>query len=194
MLAESLLVSKDKTTAFTIRLYTSPMKTSDFVLGYVLPAFVIGIAQLIVCIFCGFIAAVCCGQTYFSFGKVLLLMLSSLPNLIMCIFLGVIIGTAFGDKSASGITSIIICASGILGGAWIPLDTMGGFETFCRVLPFYPTVCIGRIITGAQHTMGGAYEFDLSAIIGLVTILIYMLAAIIIALVLFSKKSKSDNK
>jgi ABC-2 type transport system permease protein len=194
MLAVSLLVSSDRKSAFVVRLYTSPMKTRNFVLGYFLPCIAIGIAQLIVCIFCGFIAAVASGQEFFSFGRVLLLMLSSLPMLVTCIFLGIAIGAALNDKAAPAVTSIIICASGILGGAWIPLDTMGGFETFCRVLPFYPTVYIGRVITGAEHTLGGAYEFNATAIIGLVTIFLYLIASVVLALVLFYKKSVSDNK
>jgi ABC-2 type transport system permease protein len=194
MLAVSLLVASDKKSAFVVRLYTSPMKTRNFVLGYFLPCIVIGIAQLIVCVFCGFIVAVASGQQFFSFGKVLLLMLSSLPMLVMCIFLGIATGTALNDKASSAVTSILICASGILGGAWIPLDTMGGFETFCRVLPFYPTVYLGRVITGAEHTMGGVYEFDATAIIGLVTIFLYLAASIVLALVLFYKKSASDNR
>jgi ABC-2 type transport system permease protein len=194
MLAESLLVSKDKTTAFTIRLYTSPMKMVDFVLGYAIPAIVIGIAQLIVCVLCGYIFSLICGQNFFSFGKVLLLMLSSLPNLIMCVFLGVTIGSTFNDKSSSAINSVFISVSGILGGAWIPLDTMGGFESVCKFLPFYPSVYIGRVITGAQHTMGGVYEFDVTAIISLVMIIVYLIAAVVSAFLLFSVKAKSDKK
>jgi ABC-2 type transport system permease protein len=193
MLAVSLLVSSDKKSAFVVRLYTSPMKTREFVFGYFLPCIAIGIAQLIVCIFCGFIAAVASGQEFFSFGRVLLLMLSSLPILVTCIFLGIAIGSTLNDKAASAVTSIIICASGILGGAWIPLDTMGGFETVCRVLPFYPSVYIGRVISGATHTLGGVYEFDMTAIISLVTLLLYLIASVVLALVLFDKKSKSDK-
>ena len=45
MLALTLLVSKDKTTTFLKRLYTSPMKARDFLIGYYIPGFVIGILQ-----------------------------------------------------------------------------------------------------------------------------------------------------
>ena len=37
MLYTTLLVSRDRSTAFLCRLYTSPMRTKDFVLGYALP-------------------------------------------------------------------------------------------------------------------------------------------------------------
>jgi ABC-type transport system involved in multi-copper enzyme maturation permease subunit len=170
------------------------MRPVNFVFGYVLPAFIMGIAQLVVCILCGYIASLVCGQTFFSFANVLLLMLSSLPNLIMCVFLGVLIGVVFNDKAASAITSVFISVSGILGGAWIPLDTMGGFETFCRFLPFYPSVYIGRVITGAQHTFGGVYEWNATATIGLITIFIYLAIAVVLSVLLFAKKSTCDNK
>jgi hypothetical protein len=42
--------------------------------------------------------------------------------------------------------------------------------------------------------MGGVYEFDATAIIGLVTIFLYLAASIVLALVLFYKKSASDNR
>jgi hypothetical protein len=70
---------------------------------------------------------------------------------------------------------------------------MGGFETFCRVLPFYPSVYIGRIVTGAAHTMGDLYEFDSIAVWGLVTILIYMAVSIVLSIVIFCHKMSAEK-
>ena len=55
MLMSSLLISKDKSTAFLKRLYTSPMKGKDYIIGYFIPFFVIGILQSIICIILGYI-------------------------------------------------------------------------------------------------------------------------------------------
>ena len=199
MLSVALLTSKDRTTAFLVRLYTSPMRTVDFVLGYTVPCLVIGVGQEVVCIAFGWIISRIVGGTYFSFGAALLLMIEMLPMLLICISLGVLIGSALNDKAAPGITSVIISAAGILGGAWMPLDTMGGFETFCRVLPFYPSVYIGRVITGAMHTPTGAeppavYAFDGVAALGFIPIAVFLAAGVVLAVVAFRHNMKSDKK
>ena len=79
----------------------------------------------------------------------------------------------------------------------MPLETMGKFETFCRYLPFYPSVYIGRIITGAEYSfLNGEniemvkYTFDTTAKLGLVTIFIYFAISVSISLVFFKKNMK----
>ena len=199
MLSVALLTSKDRTTAFLVRLYTSPMRTIDFVLGYTVPCLIVGVGQEVVCIAFGWVVSVIVGGTYFSFGAALLLMLEMLPMLLICIFLGVFFGSVLNDKAAPGITSVFISAAGILGGAWMPLDTMGGFETFCRVLPFYPSVYIGRVITGAVHTQTGpqapsVYAFDSVAVLGIIPIAVFMVASVVLAVVAFRHNMKSGKK
>ena len=53
MLMSSLLISKDKTQAFLKRLITSPMKAHDYIIGYFIPYFLVGIAQSFICIILG---------------------------------------------------------------------------------------------------------------------------------------------
>lgn len=200
MLLVSLLVSKDHATAFIVRLYTSPLKPSDFILGYALPCFLIGIGQEILCIITGLIVTVASGAAYFGFGAALLLMIEMVPVLLLNIFLGVLFGCLFNDKAAPGITSVFISAAGILGGAWMPLDMMGGFETFCRFLPFYPSVYIGRVITGANHALPDAsgmpmrYAFDSVAALGMIPIFLFLAAAVVLSLLAFNAKKTSDKK
>ena len=201
MMLSSLLVARDRTSAFVVRLYTSPMKTADFVLGYTVPFFVVGIGQEIVCIFFGWLIAIITGGGFISFGAALLLMLEMLPMLLICIFLGVFFGSVLNEKAAPGISSVFISAAGILGGAWMPLDTMGGFETFCRCLPFYPSVYIGRVITGASHTFFDAatqtfplYSFDGVAALGFIPIAVFLIACVALALVAFRRNMTSDKK
>lgn len=45
MLFTCIQVSKDRTTALMLRLYTSPMKTIDFLIGYTLPVILIAFFQ-----------------------------------------------------------------------------------------------------------------------------------------------------
>jgi ABC-2 type transport system permease protein len=196
MLAAALLVSKDRSTAFLIRLFTSPLKTTHFVFGYFVPFFLAGIAQAIICLAAGAVIYAIAGEPYFSFGAAVLLMLEQMPFLLFCIFIGIAFGSLLSDKSAPAVTSVFISASGILGGAWLPLDTMGGFESFCRFLPFYPSVLLGRIVTGASHTPVNelppeSYTFDNLAICAIVCLLLYLAASVILAVWAFRRQMKN---
>ena len=141
----------------------------------------------------GFITALFSGHGFISLGQVVLLILSQIPMLIINVFLGIIFGTILSDKSAPGICSVFISASGILGGCWMPVETMGGFETFCRFLPFYPSVYIGRIITKATNALQTAYTFDSVAGLGLIPIIACMVASIVLSFVLFKLNMTSDK-
>ena len=193
MLNMALIVSKDRQTFFLKRLYSSPMKSYEFVLGYAFVGLIIGLVQTIICIFSGFIIAIITKVEYISFLNAIILILSQLPILLTFIFLGIIFGTIFNDKSAPGICSIFISLAGMLGGCWMPLDVMGGFESFCTYLPFYPSVYIGRIITNATKTFGDVYTFDKIAIVGLIIIGIFTLTSIILSFITFKNKMISDN-
>lgn len=193
MLTMALLVSKDKQTALIRRLYISPAKPVEFILSYAFCGLVIGIIQAVLCVFTGFIISLIMQNAYFSFGTSVLLVLSQIPMLLICIFLGILFGSLLNDKSAPAVTSIFISASGILGGAWMPLDTMGGFETFCRFLPFYPSVYIGRTITGALHTYPSTpYVFDNVAYLGLIPIGIFLILGITFSVLVFKKQTTNE--
>lgn len=199
MLAQCLLVSKDKTTSLLKRLYTSPMKKTDFVIGYIVPAVIVGIIQTVICLVSGYVISLIIGSDYISFGKCALLALQQLPTLFINVLLGITVGCLLNDKSAPAITSVIISASGILGGAWMPLDVMGGFETFCKFLPFYPSVYLGRTITGAQHTptdgtiSAGIYSFEEWGIVAVVVLAAYLIVCAVSAIVCFGKTMKDSN-
>ena len=190
MLTLSLIVSKDRQTFFLKRLYSSPMKTYDFILGYCLVGLFIGFLQTAVCILTAFILSVISTLPFISFGGLSLLALSQLPILITNVFLGLLLGTVFNDKSAPGICSVFISLSGILGGCWMPLENMGNFEVFCRCLPFYPSVYIGRCITGAKTALGTVYTFNSVAHLGWIPITLFMLGSILFALITFRLSRK----
>lgn len=189
----SLLISKDRQTSFLKRLYSSPLKSHNFIFGYAIVGVIIGLLQTIVCVITGGIITLFRGGEFISLGGILLLIVSQLPVLIFCVFLGVVMGTLFSDKSAPGITSVLISASGILGGSWMPIETMGGFETFARFLPFYPSVYLGRVTTGAYNAFGVAYTFNSFAVISLLTVLIYSVLSVILSIVIFKNSMVSDN-
>lgn len=193
MLTLALTVSKDRQTFFLKRLYSSPMKASHFILGYALVGLLIGVIQTVVCVVAGWIISLISKTEFISFGAFLLLIASQLPILITNVFLGVLFGTVFNDKTAPGICSVLISLSGILGGCWMPVETMGSFESFCRFLPFYPSVYIGRIITDAINALGSPYTFGRIAGLGLIPIGVFMLGSVALTIFAFTKNMVSDN-
>ena len=193
MLTLALIVSKDKQTFFLKRLYSSPMKSYHFILGYFFVGLIIGVLQTLVCVITGFVISLISKDGFVPFGDILLLIISQLPLLITNVFLGILFGTIFNDKAAPGVCSIFISLAGILGGCWMPIETMGGFETICRFLPFYPSVYIGRVVTNATNSFGQTYTFSRVAGVGLIPITVFMAVSVILAIVAFKKNMVSDK-
>ena len=75
----------------------------------------------------------------------------------------------------------------------MPIETMGGFETFCRFLPFYPSVYIGRIITNSTNALGITYSFNNVSGFGLITISLFMIVSVFLAIIAFNKNMVSDK-
>ena len=199
MLMSALLISKDKSSAFLKRLYTSPMKSHNYIIGYFIPYFIIGIFQSIICIILGYIFGAINNTGFITFFDSLLLIIEMIPMMAINIFIGMSLGMVLNDKSAPAITSIFISCSGVLGGAWMPLDTMPEFEVFARFLPFHPSVYLGRVITKAYHTIPDnlgnkvIFNFNDNGLLFLFIILGYLLLTGIITCLIFNKKLKSDN-
>jgi len=193
MLTLALVVSKDRQTFFLKRLYSSPMKAYQFILGYVLVGVFVGLIQTIICIITGLIVSLISSASFISFGSICLLILAQFPILIINIFLGILFGTIFNDKTAPGICSVFISLAGVLGGCWMPLETMGSFEIFCMILPFYPAVYIGRIITSATNALGNVYTYNNLAGLGLIPIGLFMIASIVLTIITFKKSMISDK-
>lgn len=193
MLMSSLLVSKDKTSSFFKRIATSPLKRPEFIAGYFIPFFIVGLGQDVVAIFAGYVASWIMGTEFISIGQTFLLIIEMLPMMIFNIMLGMTLGVLLNDKSAPAITSIFISGSGVVGGAWMPVDAMGSFEKGVSYLPFYPSVWLGRVVTGAEHTIPDAmgnmitYSFADGGIKHLVVMCVYFVLAIVLCLIMFNK-------
>lgn len=131
-----MLIAKDRTTSFLTRLFASPMKSSDFLLGYTAPLIIISAAQATIT----FIASLICGLHIT--GYILLAIFISTITSLFFIGLGLLLGTLLSDKAVGGICGALITnLAGWLSGVFIPLDLIGGgFKTFCQVFPFYHSV------------------------------------------------------
>lgn len=176
MLFVCLQVSKDRSTAFILRLYASPMKPADFIAGYTLPVLVLAVLQSVI----AFIAAMIIGlfvDYQFELLNVIVCIFVLIPSALVFISFGIFFGSLLNDKAAPGICSIIITAASMLGGIWMDVDSIGGnFAKFCHALPFYQGV------SGARFALTGAYgDMVKPVLITLVYgIVIYALAAFVL--------------
>ena len=144
MLFTAIQVSKDRTTALLLRLYASPLKAADYVMGYTLPVFVLGLVQMSICFAVAYIVGRCQGYV-FSVPEILLSMLFLIPSLLMFTGIGILFGSAVSEKAAPGLCSIIISAVGMIGGIWMDIDGIGGvLKKVATVLPFYHGVSLAR--------------------------------------------------
>lgn len=155
MLFGSLLLSRDRSSSFLTRLYATPMTAVDFLAGYALPLFVLGIGQMILTFsFAAVLGAV--GGTYLSPVGVMRAALALLPSLVFFIGVGLLFGALLSQNAAPGLVSVVITLSGVMGGVWMPLDDMPKLERVFSVLPFVHGV---RLARGAYQ--GGAEHFGL---------------------------------
>ena len=193
MLALAQIVSKDRQSFFLKRLYSTPMRPHHFIFGYFFVGIIIGAMQTLTCIACGLIISLITKVAFISFLGVILMVASQIPALLIFVFLGILIGTLFGDKSAPGVCSLFINVAGILGGCWMPLETMGKFELICRFLPFYPSVYIGRAATAARDSLGEIYQFDKVAWLGIIPIIIFLITSVALSIAFFERSMTSDK-
>ena len=183
MLFTCLQVSKDRASAFLIRLYASPMNAVDFIGGYTLPMMIISVLQIIICFAASMIIGSITGYE-FQIGNVLLCILALLPSALIFIAFGLFFGTLLNDKAAPGICSIIISAASLLGGVWMDVDAVGGtFMKVSQALPFYHGVSAARMALQGKYTELGK---------PLIILFIYALAIFIGSSILFGRKMQSD--
>jgi ABC-2 type transport system permease protein len=104
--------------------------------------------------------------------------------MIAFIFCGIFFGGLFSEKSAPGVSSIVISLCGVLGGAWMPLETMGGFGKICRCLPFYQANLAGRVAFSLQKA-----DFD-GFWLNIIIVSAYAAALVILAAIAFRSRMK----
>lgn len=141
-LFSATLVARDRETAFLERLYTTPMKATDFIFGYILPMIPIAMAQTIVC----YLLAVVLGLPVSI--SILYAVLLNLPAALFFIALGLLCGSLFTVKQVGGICGALLTnLSAWLSGAWFDLTLVGGaFEKIASALPFMHAVEIQRTL------------------------------------------------
>ncbi|MBO7449477.1 MAG: ABC transporter permease [Clostridiales bacterium] len=187
MLFTALAVAKDRGGAFLTRLYSSPMKSRNFVFGYLLPMIGVAFVQVLL----SFASSVIISKivdTDISIGGLLLTAVVVMPSALMFSAIGLLFGTIFNDKAAPGLCSIIISVGAMLGGIWFDIEGAGGIMfKIGRCLPFFYSTKLAR----ASITLDfGFKEF-------VVPFLVTILSAIVLTVlgsIVFCHKMRADQR
>lgn len=147
-LFSATLVAKDRESALLQRLYTTPMKATDFILGYILPVIPISVGQS--CI--GYLIAMLLGLPISV--NILFAILMMIPISVFYISLGLLCGSVFNVKAVGGICGALLTnLSAWLSGVWFDLELIGGaFRKIANVLPFVHMVKLERVIISGDCT------------------------------------------
>ncbi len=141
-LFSATLIAKDRESAFLQRLYTTPMKATDFIFGYILPLLPMALAQCLVCYIGALVFRV-------SFGiNVLYATLFILPSALFFISFGLLCGSVMNSKQVGGICGALLTnISAFLSGIWFDVNLVGGvFKRVADCLPFIHAVELERAV------------------------------------------------
>jgi ABC-2 type transport system permease protein len=141
-LFSATLVAKDRESALLHRLYTTPLKSSDFIVGYMMPLLPIALGQALIC----YLAAIPLGLSVSV--NVVWAILCMIPMAIFNISLGLLCGSILGVKQVGGVCGALLTnLSAWLSGVWFDLDLVGGaFKKIANLLPFVHAVELERAL------------------------------------------------
>ena len=179
-LFSGMLIAKDRTSSLMLRLFTSPMKSSNFIIGYTLPLLPLAVLQILVCFAVALVLGL--GLTL----DILLTILVTIPAAILFIGIGLLCGSLFNDKQVGGVCGALLTnLSAWLSGTWFDVEMVGGaFKTIANLLPFVHAVNAGR------YALAGEYSKIMPDLIWVIVYAIIVLAA---AIWVFTKKMHSDK-
>lgn len=179
-LFSATLISKDRTTSFLARLFTSPLSSTNFILGYTLPLLPMAIVQIAFCFVAAFFLKLPIDI------NILMAIFVLIPAALFFIAFGLFAGTIFNDKQVGGICGALLTnISAWLSGTWFDLNLVGGwFKKIADILPFSHSVNVARAAIVGNYS---SIFPELWWVIG------YAIAMIILAVIVFSKKMRSDS-
>ena len=146
-LFSATLIAKDRGSSLLQRLYTTPLSSKDFIMGYILPILPICIAQTLTC----YVVAILLGLDITV--NILLSVIATLPVAVFFISIGLLCGSIFTDKQVGGICgALLINLSAWLSGTWFDLELVGGaFRNIAYALPFVHAVEMVRAVLSGNY-------------------------------------------
>lgn len=179
-LFSGMLIAKDRSTSFLMRLFTAPLSASDYIVGYIVPLVPMAIVQTLI----SFIAALFLGLPVNA--NVLLSIFVLLPISLLFIGIGLLAGSIFNDKQVGGICGALLTnISAWLSGTWFDLNLVGGwFKDIAYALPF------AHAVDASRAALSGDYA---SILPHLWWVLGYMVVIVAIAIFAFKKKMNGES-
>ncbi len=178
-LFSATIIAKDRDSSLLQRLYTTPLRPIDFILGYTLPIIPLSVAQCVIC----YIAAIALGLDVTV--NIVYAVLCIIPVSVLYIALGLLCGSVFTDKQVGGICGALLTnLSAWLSGVWFDLNLVGGtFKKISYALPFVHAVEMER--AALVGDMSGVFP-HLWWVLGYVAILLAL------AVLLFLRQMKKQ--
>ncbi|MBQ4122352.1 ABC transporter permease [bacterium] len=177
----SMLISKDRSSSLLIRLAISPMKGSEYILGYMISLIPVILIQNILF----FILAIALGLN-FTFNIIWTILVSLFIS-ILFISIGIIIGSVSSEKASSGISSIIVQLVCFTSGMYFPEEMLGKtFGMICEYLPFES--CL-TILKGIMNN-----NLEIITVRNVAVFISYAIVAFATAVIVFKNKMISDDK
>ena len=176
-LFSATLVAKDRESAFLQRLYTTPLRGADFILGYMLPLLPMAVCQTVICYLCAIPLGIDVGwgMLYAAVGNI--------PMAVFDISLGLLCGSLLGVKQVGGICGALLTnLSAWLSGVWFDLSLVGeAFVAVARVLPFYHAVEMEKALFSGDFTL---------ALTHITPVMLYAILTAVAAILLFLRQMK----
>jgi ABC-2 type transport system permease protein len=175
-----MLLSKDRTSSFLTRLFTSPMTAAEFLLGYTAPMIIMTVFQAAITLL-----AACLFGLPFTVNIIPAIFMTAITSLLF-IGTGLLVGSLLNDKAVGGICGALLTnIAGWLSGIFIPIDLIGGaFKTISNILPFYHSVEAIRTVLAGSYT---DIPLHLAIVLG------YTVVIFVFATIAFSKKMSGDR-
>lgn len=176
-LFSATIIAKDRGSALLQRLYTTPLRSADFILGYTLPLVPIAAAQCVIC----YLTAIMLGLKM-TIG-ILYAIVLIIPVAILYIALGLLCGSVLSDKQVGGICGALLTnLSAWLSGIWFDLGLVGGvFKRIAYALPFVHAVEMEQAVLAGDFA--GVFPH-------LWWVLGYAVALLLLAVLLFLRQMK----
>ena len=178
-LFSATLIAKDRESSLLQRLYTTPLKSSDYILGYMLPIIPIAIAQSVMC----YLIAIALGLPITI--NIIYAILMIVPIAVFYVALGLLCGSVFNVKQVGGICGALLTnLSAWLSGIWFDLELVGGaFSKIANALPFVHAVELERAMIHGNFTESLSHIYP---------VLGYAIVILIGAILLFLRQTKKQ--
>lgn len=175
-----MLLSKDRTSSFLMRLFTSPMTATDFILGYTLPMIFMTTAQASITLLLA--GAFGLDINIYIICGIIMTTLTSL----LFVGTGLFFGSILNDKAVSGVCGALLTnIAGWLSGVFIPIDIIGGtFKKITNILPFYHSVETIRM------SLAGDFNHLLPH---LLIVTAYTVVVFALAIIVFNRKMNGEK-